>query len=794
VVETPRGYYLKCHSEKCKGKRKCIGEIEYESEFIKDGYQIKQEYLIIKKIFEDDKVGRKIILWMTNEKLKIFIVKSPMGTGKTTMVELILDKYSDLKRILWITHRQTLTEQIYGKFAEKGFVNYSEKKGSLFECDKLIVQIDSLNRITKMYENGNYEVIPYDLVIIDEIEGALNHYTSPYLENAKQTSRSTFDFMRMCMKNAKKVLLMDADVGIRTQILTHDVGSHILVNNQFKPIKKKFIITKDSNKFHTDIMKDIDDKLNVCILSMSASNIEGIAEILKEKKINYVIHTSHTDDKLKKKLRNVNDHWKQYQVVLFSPCIESGVDFNEEHFDKMYGILKSGKSTCSQRAFLQMTGRIRKLKNTNISCLYQGEHCLEYKKYTYDDVLCRLNYCGEVNGKKLLSNFNYEETITDAGIILVTRKRVEISTYDMINIHNEVEQLNKNHLTFLPVLFSLINRGGHEVVPIDPESEIIQTDSEPVEVVKIPGISMKKRILDIDETRYDLNLLLKKQSNNQLDENEKIALKKIFMIKSFGIIDTTDRKLCNIFLGKYAGKEDTIRRFEDLFGYAQIEPVRELESTTIMEKRSQLKLDNILIAGRKTLRDVAIDIINSFMDKKIETFKPDTFIDKTMFADRYNKAITDISQNSIYFNNQQEIRQLLSLPRKKYKPLCEKNERHYISSIQYLLGLFGIMLRREGRTSINKQQVWIYKLFVDQKIKHIADIKLSLKSSSMIIRTKYRKLFAFDKQRKVIDTNRITKEKTDDTHEGKDDKEKSSDEKNYWSIKYLPTKPLPKYT
>ena len=110
------------------------------------------------------------------------------------------------------------------------------------------------------------------------------------------------------------------------------------------------------------MMTDIDDRKNICIVSMSASTIETIESQLKEKKIKYVMHTSKTDDSLKSKLEDVNKFWTKFQVVLFSPSIESGIDFSEEHFDKMYCILKNGPTTCSQRAFLQMVGRIRKLK------------------------------------------------------------------------------------------------------------------------------------------------------------------------------------------------------------------------------------------------------------------------------------------------------------------------------------------------------------------------------------------------------------------------------------------------
>jgi hypothetical protein len=56
-------------------------------------------------------------------------------------------------------------------------------------------------------------------------------------------------------------------------------------------------------------------------------------------------------------------------VVLYTPTIESGVDFSEKnHFDRMYCFISNG--SCSPRAFLQMTGRVRNLISNDIRCYY----------------------------------------------------------------------------------------------------------------------------------------------------------------------------------------------------------------------------------------------------------------------------------------------------------------------------------------------------------------------------------------------------------------------------------------
>ena len=43
-----------------------------------------------------------------------------------------------------------------------------------------------------------------------------------------------------------------------------------------------------------------------------------------------------TDDEQKIALNDVNRVWSEHQVVLYSPTIEAGVDFNKEHFNKIY--------------------------------------------------------------------------------------------------------------------------------------------------------------------------------------------------------------------------------------------------------------------------------------------------------------------------------------------------------------------------------------------------------------------------------------------------------------------------
>ena len=80
--------------------------------------------------------------------------------------------------------------------------------------------------------------------------------------------------------------------------------------------------------------------------------------------LNILIYTSFTHDSEKMKLDDVNNIWDKCDVLIYSPTIEAGVNFDKPHFNKIFGIL-SDMST-SQRSFIQMLNRVRKITDNEI--------------------------------------------------------------------------------------------------------------------------------------------------------------------------------------------------------------------------------------------------------------------------------------------------------------------------------------------------------------------------------------------------------------------------------------------
>ena len=81
-------------------------------------------------------------------------------------------------------------------------------------------------------------------------------------------------------------------------------------------------------------------------------------------RLRVIAHHSKSDDSLKEHLKRVNEFWSDYDIIIISPAIESGVDFDIPHVDKCYAFL-CGQST-TPRGFLQMCGRVRQIKDSNM--------------------------------------------------------------------------------------------------------------------------------------------------------------------------------------------------------------------------------------------------------------------------------------------------------------------------------------------------------------------------------------------------------------------------------------------
>lgn len=532
---------VKCFSQHCKDSKFIVGNL---NNLLTDNNYIKidRQTLLPKDCpidEEDDFMVRKLDNF--HKKLKSLCLYSPMGTGKTYLMEYYIRRYG-IKRALIISTRQSYANNMAEKFAELHFINYLDdidwyKKG------KIIVQLESLHKLLK-----NIMVQSYELIILDECESILYQFASSTMD---RNSRETFDLLHaLCRAPGTEVLALDADWGERSNAFIKSLGSYEVIQNVYQDTIRTIKFTSDyEDVFLKNFLKQVDSGLKIGVIGLSTRKLQAIAKILQEKGISFVIHTRDTSDQLKKELKTVNEYWCQFQVVLFSPTISVGVDFSVEYFDKLFAYVVP--KCASPRIFLQMLGRIRHIKCKEIEAYYEHMSTrTDQYIYNYNDILDYYKFAATDNF--LYKEFEYD---VDGNVYPV----VKIGLYEQIMIHNRIEDLNKCKEYFMTVLNSLCLKKNyriqflknHNPEDIKKKKERKKKKKEEKDTDNENTDAYLQKILDSQE--IDLprcNIILGKINTNNASEDEKFSVHK-FKIKHFWGIEDLDME----FLRKYYRKE-----------------------------------------------------------------------------------------------------------------------------------------------------------------------------------------------------------------------------------------------
>jgi len=625
--------------------------------------KINKRFIINKDDKKDD-IKKIIKNWVISAIQKILCFISAYGTGKTVTVKYIIDIFKP-ERILWITHRQTLTFDLFGALKDYRFVNYLD--GDFFE-PRLLCQIESLYKI----KYNSDEDLVYDLIVFDESESLLNHYLSSTLKEP----RTTFDLMQTIMKNAKKIIALDGDFSDRSYIFLKDIDPNLqIIENTYKTVSKHYFFTNDNNKFNNFIDNDIKNNKNICIVSMSANVATTYYEKYKDQKT--IMHCSTSDDSLKKELRNVNDFWSKYKIIIYSPSVGEGVDFNIEHIDKMYVIL-SDKST-SPRGLLQMCGRIRKLKDNNINVYLNGFPYTEYScLYTIDDIG---DYYTE-----LRKNYNIKKT----------------NLYDIINNYNELENLNKNKSTFVSCLIDLLKKKGH-TYSFDQTIFKKQTSENKY---------TKEAILNapnLDEKEYQT--ILSRQKKNEATYDDKIAIikydyKKIWNVEEVdeNFMDDAFRKT-HIFRNLKSIIENFNKKDEDEINN---ELVNIEEYTNLMKCDENNEYLNVADTKYKEKMEIIIDLIKSLGYDSLTK-------EKLIMKDDFEKNKENVKNNKL-FKNQDYSLPLFNMKKKKIV-----SNREFLGFINSILSNYGlkINLKRINEKNKKNKKIYYFIKIIDNYINYI---------------------------------------------------------------------------
>jgi hypothetical protein len=575
--------------------------------------KITENYLIEQEANIKDTnsvVCNNIQKWYNTNDIVSFVCLSTYDTGKTTMINKIIYEFPP-KRALFITHRQSLTWDLHKVFTKHSFCSYLH---DAFNAKRLICQIESLHKIVNA-DNPNYS---YDIVILDEIESLLYHFTSKTIAKKQQT----FQLMYRIVQNSKKIIATDGDFHNRGFDFINSFGKSIIIQNEIIKHQRMYIFTEDQVKFNNMINDDLKNNLNVAIVSLSAKKCKIYYKKYMEK-YNTKCHTSDSDDAMKEALKDVEAEWL-CRLLIISPAVQSGVSFNMDHYDKMYIILSM--KSCTSRDLMQMGQRIRKFQSNEI---YVYLNKMPYREtanfYTYEQM-----------HDNVLSIYKQQADPRNYSTPAIESLYIKILT------HNELETANKDKFYFVPKFIEYIKQKGSNY-KYD-ETGIVRTDDENNDE-KADGkdeknddtYDFKKEGIiaaeDIDKATY--NRYVKLNIQNEATESQKYAIEK-YLYKQTWKTDQIDQK----FMDLWFRKSHMLMNLKCLVDKKMIKKL-EKQTTTIDKYTKETYL--VYDAAKQQKRVDCIHQLIEMMGFAIELIGPEFEISYEEFEKNVQKCKEDCS-------------------------------------------------------------------------------------------------------------------------------------------------------
>jgi hypothetical protein len=312
-------------------------------------------------------------------------IKSPMGTGKSYGLHNIFnekDKNGQIKykRIVYLSSRQAFACAMASDFEQDGFINYLNKSEFNGKNERVIISLESLNRI-------HYDEC--DILVIDESESIFNIISSETL--IKNKLEENLIKLYSLISLSKKVLIMDAfltnrSIKVLTDIKDININNSYYIENEYKYDERYFKICEDKKMMINMIINLLQENKRVVLCTGS----KGVGDMLVHNIKKYIPEMiENIDYKFYNRLNqlpnntNVNEEWKNIKLLIYSPTITCGISYDNKQFkfDNLF-IYCVNRGSSHFRDMIQAHKRVREFTDKTINiCIndnYKGFNPEQY--------------------------------------------------------------------------------------------------------------------------------------------------------------------------------------------------------------------------------------------------------------------------------------------------------------------------------------------------------------------------------------------------------------------------------
>ena len=443
----------------------------YKKSAIANTIEVNEQYLKL-----NDEISTSIESFV-HEPEGLFSIKSPMGTGKSTIIgHIIKESHNEDMRVLIITNRISVAQDFSNKYSIK---LYNKDKYNV--GDSVVVQYDSL---------WKYNIKNFDIIIMDE-------FISLMLHSRNNISNSSVNLAKFFASFQKKLVIADAFLtGYENFLINHKKSNIHLLDNQYRD-STELHNYEDFNYFVKKILdksRVLDTKNNekITISSTSLSVINELELLLSQRGLKTVTLTADTSDITKELVYGLfeEDHDK-FDVLLYSPTLTVGVSNLNNVKDHFHYDSSMSSDVISS---LQMIKRSRKAQRIHLLIKPR----VQYIRTSYNEI--RDDYINNL-GQNIGQNYLFEvDNYGEPRLSKIGVKAIKIDTFSNI--------LEFNHRD----AFFYLCKYHFKDAPINIDDKFSETilDKCRIDLRKSNEMLIKNRINEFfllnDIERYDISI------------------------------------------------------------------------------------------------------------------------------------------------------------------------------------------------------------------------------------------------------------------------------------------------
>lgn len=267
---------------------------------------------------------------------KVTLFKGAKNTGKTEAVGRFLLNLRSDESVLSVGHRVALLFEQSRRWGLEFYQDYKgvtvDRKG-LTKSNRLAICADSLTHLNSA-TGRTY-------IILDEVEQVLKHLTGSTI---RKTRRGVLAMFEALLKLADHIIALDADLGgITYRYFERLLGAENIevVVNEYVPEKAIPMIQYNSQN---EITAALFEKLKAGIRPAVFTNNKAEAQRLEraiskdfpELKILCVHQDNSASPAIRQVIANLNLYAPNFDVLIASPSLGTGVDINVKHFTETF--------------------------------------------------------------------------------------------------------------------------------------------------------------------------------------------------------------------------------------------------------------------------------------------------------------------------------------------------------------------------------------------------------------------------------------------------------------------------